>query len=189
MDLFNAIRERRSCRDFLDEPIDRELLDQILEAGAWAPSPLNAQPWGFIVIEDTEVKAKLLAEANRCREWAIEASGWKWLASYNADFLEQAPVIVAVVGDPKKSGVDMFQDDGPVGYQHACAAATQNMLLAAHALGLGSVWFTFFDKAEMRTILDVPAEKVPLALICLGKPAGEIKPVPRKGLEKLVRYL
>jgi nitroreductase len=63
------------------------------------------------------------------------------------------------------------------------------MLLAAHALGLGSVWFTFFDKAEMRKILDVPEEKVPLALICLGTPAEEIKPVPRKGLEKMVRYL
>ena len=189
MELFDAMRERRSCRNFSDQPIEKELLDQILQAGLWAPSPLNAQPWEFIVITAAEMKARLLAEANRCRDWAIDTSGWKWLASYNADFLEQAPVIVAVVGDPKKSGVDMFQEDGPVGYQHACAAATQNMLLAAHALDLGSVWFTFFDKAEMRKILDVPEEKVPLALICLGKPAEEIKPVPRKGLEKMVRYL
>ena len=189
MDLFDAIRERRSCRNFSDQPIEQEDLDRILEAGLWAPSPLNAQPWGFIVIKSAEMKSRLLAEANRCRQWAVEASGWKWLASYRADFLEQAPVIIAVVGDPKKSGVDMFQDDGPVGYQHACAAATQNMLLAAHALGLGGVWFTFFDKGEIRTILDIPAEKVPLALICLGKPAGEVKPVPRKGLEKMVTYL
>jgi len=189
MDLFDAMRERRSCRNFTGQPIEKEVLDQVLQAGLWAPSPLNAQPWEFIVITAAEIKARLLAEANRCRDWAIEVSGWKWLGSYNADFLVQAPVAIAVIGDPKKSGVDMFQDDGPVGYQHACAAATQNILLAAHALGLGSVWFTFYDKAEMRTILDVPAEKVPLALICLGKPAEEIKPVPRKGLDKKVKYL
>jgi nitroreductase len=141
------------------------------------------------VITDAATKKRMTDEFTRCRQWAVETSGWKWLSSYNADFLEQAPVVVAVVGDPKKSGVDMFQEDGPVGYQHACAAATQNILLAAHALGLGSVWFTFYDKAEMRTILEIPPEKVPLALICLGKPAEEIKPVPRKGLEKKVKYL
>jgi 5,6-dimethylbenzimidazole synthase len=189
MDLFTAMHERRSCRSFLDEPIDKAILEQVLEAGLWAPSPLNAQPWEFIVVTSAEMKTRFLAEANRCRQWAVETSGWKWLASYSADFIAQAPVVVAVVGDPKKSGVDMFQEDGPVGYQHACAAATQNILLAAHALGLGSVWFTFFDKSEMRAILEVPPEKTPLALICLGKPAQAIKPVPRKGLEKKVKYI
>ncbi len=113
MDLFDAMRERRSCRNFTDQPIEKEVLDQVLQAGLWAPSPLNAQPWEFIVITAAEMKARLLAEANRCRDWAIEASGWKWLGSYHADFLVQAPVVIAVIGDPKKSGVDMFQDDGP----------------------------------------------------------------------------
>ena len=189
MELFDAIRGRRSCRSFTGQAVEAEKIAQILEAGLWAPSPLNAQPWEFVVITSAVVKDRILAEAERCRAWAVQASGWKWLGAYDAGFLKQAPVIVAVVADPKKSGVDMFQEGGGVGYQHACAAAIQNMLLAAHALGLGSLWFTFFDKDPVRAILEIPPEKNPLALICLGRPAEEIKPVPRKGLEKKVRYL
>ena len=90
---------------------------------------------------------------------------------------------------PKKTGMDMFQEEGTIGYQHACAAAIQNMLLSAHALGLGSLWFTLFDKAPMRMILDIPEEKTPIALVCIGKPAGDVQPVPRKSLEKVVRYI
>lgn len=189
MDLFDAIQGRRSCRKFSGQTVAKETITQILEAGLCAPSPLNAQPWEFVVITAAAVKERILAEAERCRAWAIQASGWKWLGSYDAEFLKQAPVIVAVIADPRKSGVDMFQEGGGVGYQHACAAAIQNMLLAAHALGLGSLWFTFFDKDPMRGILEIPPEKNPLALICLGTPAEELKPVPRKGLEKKVRYL
>ena len=83
-------------------------------------------------------------DAERCRAWAIEQSGWAWLGKYKTDFLLQAPVSVAVVGDPKKSGMDMFQKEGAVGYQLACAAAIQNMMLAAHALDLGSDHETAF---------------------------------------------
>ena len=66
--------------------------------------------------------------------------------------------------------------------------ATGNMLLAAHALGLGACWFTLFDKGRMREILEVPAEKTPLALVCLGKPAAEAAPVPRKKVMERVVY-
>jgi 5,6-dimethylbenzimidazole synthase len=150
MDLFSAIETRTSCRQFLPDAVAKETIGQILAAGVRAPSPLNAQPWQFIVITSPEKKEAIHAEANRCRAWAIEQSGWKWLSTYKMDFLLQAPVLVAVVGDPKKSGMDMFQDDGPVGYQLACAAAIQNMLLATHALGLGSLFFTLFDKSQLR---------------------------------------
>jgi nitroreductase len=98
-------------------------------------------------------------------------------------------VILAVIGDPEKTGMDMFQEDGKVGYQHACAAATQNMLLAAHALGLHTLWFTLFDKKAMREILDVDPGKTPLALVCLGKAGGEIPPVPRKDAKDKTRTI
>ena len=74
----------------------------------------------------------------------------------------------------------MFMEDGGMGYQHACAAAVQNMHLAAHALGLGSVWFTFFDKGEIRRILEIGDDKTPLALVCLGRPASTPSATPRK---------
>ncbi len=189
MDVFTAIKERRSCRSFLPQPVEEDMVQKILEAAAWAPSPLNAQPWEFIVITNTAVKEKIFCEADRCREWTLEKSGWKWLGGYRVDFLKSAPVLIAVVGDPKKTGADMYMEEGGVGYQHACAAAIQNINLAAHALGLGSLWFTFFDKKALREILGVGPEKTPLALVCLGRAAGEPTPMPRKDIKEKTTYI
>ena len=110
MELFSAIETRTSCREFLNDPIDKPTIQRVLAAGARAPSPLNTQPWQFIVITGQEKKQAIYDEAERCRKWAIEQSGWKWLGSYKQDFLLQAPVLVAVVGDPKKSGMDIYQE-------------------------------------------------------------------------------
>ncbi len=189
MELFSAIETRTSCREFLGEPIDKQTIQRILAAGSRAPSPLNAQPWQFIVISGQAKKQAIFDEAERCRKWAIEKSGWKWLGKYKQDFLLQAPVLVAVVGDPKKSGMDIFQKEGSVAYLLACAAAIQNMLLAAHALDLGGLFFTLFDKTQLRRILDIPDDKTPVALVCIGKPAGPLKPVPRKAIEAMTVFL
>jgi len=102
MDLFVAIQERRSCRAFVDEPIPDDIIGQILESAVWAPSPANAQPWEFTVVTSPEKRKEIHAEGERCRQWAIGASGWKWLEKYSLDFLSQAPVIIAVTGNPKK---------------------------------------------------------------------------------------
>ena len=189
MDLFFAIETRTSCRHFLPDAIEQPTIEKILAAGVQAPSPLNAQPWQFIVIRAPAIKQEIHAEAERCKAWAIEKSGWKWLDKYKTDFLMQAPVLVAVVGDPKKTGMDMFQEEGSVGYQLACAAAIQNMMLAAHALDLGSLFFTMFEKSHIRRILDIPEEKTPVALVCIGKPKDPQKPVPRKDSKDKTVYL
>lgn len=189
MDLFAAMRGRRSCRDYLPEPVGDDVIEKVLEAATWAPSPLNMQPWEFFVVTNAAVRESIYDEAQRCRLWAFEKSGWKWLDSYRVDFLKQAPVIVAVVGDPGKTGVDMFMEDGGMGYQAACAAAVQNMHLAAHSLGLGSLWFTLFDKKVLREILGIDGAKMPLALVCLGKGASDIREVPRKAVKEKTTYL
>ena len=189
MELFSAIETRTSCREFLNDPIDKPTIQRVLAAGARAPSPLNTQPWQFIVITGQEKKQAIYDEAERCRKWAIEQSGWKWLGSYKQDFLLQAPVLVAVVGDPKKSGMDIYQEEGTTGYLLACAAAIENMLLAAHALDLGGLFFTLFDKAHMRRILNIPDNKTPVALVCIGKPVGPLKPVPRKSIKEKIEFL
>jgi 5,6-dimethylbenzimidazole synthase len=189
MDVFEAMEERRSCRDFLSDPVDEDIILKILRAGAWAPSPMNAQPWQFVVVTGDKVKRALFNEADERKKWGLEVSGWKWLEGYRVDFLKSAPVIIAVVGDPKKTGLDSFLQEGSVGYQHACAAAIQNMHLAAHALGLGSLWFTLFDKQVVRRILEVPEDKTPLALICLGKPAKASPHIPRKEVVEKTRFL
>jgi len=189
MDLFAAIQERRSCRKFFPDPVDQESIKRILEAAVWAPSPLNLQPWEFIVVTNDEVKTKIHAEAIRCKAWALEKSGWQWIGGYKVDFLTAAPVIIAVVGDPKKTGVDMFMEGGSTGYQHACAAAIQNMLLAAHALGLGGVWFTFFDREAMGKTLGVDEKKTLIALVCLGRPDGRPTAMPRKDVRQKTSYI
>ena len=190
MDVFTAMKERRSCRNFLSEPVSEETIEKILEAATWAPSPLNMQGWEFIVVTNQEVKEKIYSESERCREWALEKSGWKWLGGYKVDFLKSAPVIIVIIGDPKKTGVDMFMEEGKAaGYQHACAAAIQNMHLAAHALGLGSLWFTFFDKQNLRDILGIDPEKTPVALVCLGKAGSEPQDMPRKDVKEKTTYV
>jgi nitroreductase len=189
MDLFTAIKERRSCRSFLPDPVSDETIEKILEAGVWAPSPANNQPWEFIVISNQDIKKKIHAVSVACKKRLFEKSGWKWLDRYQLGFVIEAPVIIAVVADPKKTGADMFLEGGGLAYQHGCAAAVQNMLLAAHALGLGTLWFTLFDKDALRTLLGIEAAKEPLALICLGKPgAGPIQ-TPRTGVKEITRFL
>jgi 5,6-dimethylbenzimidazole synthase len=189
MDIFAAMKERRSCRDFLPEPVGIDKIEKLLEAASWAPSPLNLQPWQFVVVTSKDVKERLFSEAKRCISWALDRSGWEWLKKYNADFLQTAPVIIAVVGDPKKTGVDMFLEEGGVGYQHACAAAIQNMNLAAYSLGLSSLWFTFFEKEPVRKILGITPDKTPIALICIGKSNGQTPPVRRNDVMKKTIFI
>ena len=140
MDVFEAITGRRSCRKFQPEAVSEADIHKILEAGNWAPSPANQQPWEFVVITSPGIKERIFTESEICRKKLFERSGWKWLEKFPIDFVKDAPVIIAVVGDPKKSGADLFLDEGTGrGYLEGCSAAVQNMMLAAHALGLGSL--------------------------------------------------
>lgn len=189
MDILTAIKGRRSCRTFLSEPIPEETIEKILEAAVWAPSAANNQPWEFIVILNNTIKKEISSEAEKSRKDVFGKSGWKWVDRYRVSFLEAAPVIIAVVGDPGKTGADMFLEGGGLAYHHGCAAAIQNMILAAHALGLGTLWFTLFDKAPLRRILNIPDEKDPLALICLGKAGADPVQTPRKGIQEKTSYL
>ncbi len=189
MDLFTAIKERRSCRNYLPDPVDRATIEKILEAATWAPSPMNAQPWEFVVITNQEMKEKLFAEADYRKKWIFEKSGWKWLDRYQVDFLKSAPVLIVVVGDPKKTGADSFMEGGGVGYQLACAAAIQNMMLAAQALGLGTLWFTLFDRPALGKILGIDPEKTPISIVCLGKSAGAPQAVPRKEVKEKLQII
>jgi 5,6-dimethylbenzimidazole synthase len=189
MDVFEAIRGRRSCRKFLPEPIAENDLDLILEAATWAPSAANNQPWEFIVVSSADIKQKILTEALERKQELLEKSGWKWLDRYQVGFLLEAPVILAVVGNPKKSGADLFMEGRGESYAHGCVAAIQNILLSAHALGLGSLWFTLFDRKVLRDILSIEADKDPIALILLGKAAAAPQQTPRVAFKDKVRYL
>lgn len=189
MEIFEAIKGRRSCRSYLPEAVAESTVEKLLEAATWAPSPLNHQPWEFIVITNGEMKARIAENAITTKKVVFEKSGWKWMDKYDVGFLRDVPVIIAVIGDPKKVGAGIFMKGGETSYQHACAAAIQNMLLAAHALELGSLWFTLFETDSLRTLLDIAPEKDPLALICIGRPAGSPFQTTRKHLNDKTSYV
>lgn len=189
VDFWEVVKKRRSCRRFQNRPVEENLVSRILEAGNLAPSPANRQPWEFVLVRSQEIKKRLFESCERTRQWLFETSGWKWVDRYRVDFLLQAPVIVAVVGDPDKTGADRWFSGRGEGYQHACAAVIQNMLLASTALGLGSLWFSLFDKDELKKILEIEPSKDPIALVCLGYSDDETPQPAKKGLENRVRTL
>ena len=189
MDAFTAIQQRRSCRNFLAEPLDEEIVHKILEAAIWAPSPLNTQPWKFFVITNQEIKRKIHAEAESCRNFLAGKEGWGFMAKYDLGFLLKVPVIIAVIGDPQKTGADALLEERGTAYQLACAAAVQNMLLTAHELGVASLWLTLFKKDALREILSIDSSQYPLSLVCLGKGAEEPSLTRRKAFEDKTTYL
>jgi len=189
MDLWQAIKERRSCRVFATTPVEDEKLEAVLEAARWAPSVLNKQPWRFTVIKNQELKQRLKDSCSKTIEFLHQASGWKWLGRYKVDFLVQAPVIIAVTADPQDAGADKFLPGRGESYAMSCCAAVQNMLLAAHALGLGSLWYTLYDKDEVKKILNVPEHMDLVSMVVIGYPASPPGSVPRKPLEELMTVI
>jgi nitroreductase len=162
MDVLEAIRNRRSIRRYHGKDVPDEKLTQVLEAGRWAPSAHNSQCRRFIVAKDEKTRKELAR-----------------IAAYGS-FLSEAPVAIAVVIDPSSSNHPV--EDG--------AAATQNMLLAAHAIGLGSCWIGAYGSGyedRARRILGIPDDKRLLSLISLGYPA-ESGGSSRMELSKLVCY-
>jgi nitroreductase len=152
MEAYDAILTRRSVRKYTDKPIDEATMEQLIRAGMYAPSARNARPWHFIAVRDRETIS------------AIE-KGQPQLA-----MMKQAAAVIAVCGDPA-AVTSKYKDY----YIQDCTAATENILLAAHALGLGAVWCGCHPKPDVKEIvskaLSIPPEIVPFSLIALGYPA------------------
>lgn len=170
--VLEAIASRRSVIRFRDEQVSDEQLTSILEAGRWAPSFANAQPWTFVVVKESDTKRRLVEIVERvtiARQGVIDA-----------------PLLVAVVVDPIKD---------PRHFVEAGAAAAQNMALAAHSLGLASYWVGVYDpsgrrntaEAKMKKVLGIPREFRLIALLPVGVPA-QTPDKKREVLRDLVRY-
>jgi len=138
---------------------------EVLEAARWAPSAVNSQPWHFIVVTGQETRRTL---ADRAR--FLRFLRWKHLAS--------APAVIAIVGDPR--GNRWFTVD--------CSLAGANLMIAAHALGLGTCWVGGFGQAEVGKFLEVPPGREVVGLVTLGYPDETPKPPPRLPLDRLVSW-
>ncbi|MFA5800946.1 MAG: nitroreductase family protein [Thermoleophilia bacterium] len=192
MELFETIRERRSYRGFSSREVEEAKIDMILEAANMAPSPANSQPWEFIVISGKAAREQIFSLSNTALENGIvEVHGFSYIRpvprsdgigeesrsspGYSLDFLRSVPVIIAVVGLPQTGIRQIMRERVQDGYKYACAAAIQNMLLAAQAQGLGSLWYTFFDGNLVSRYLHIEDTKHLVALVCIGYP-GDHKP-------------
>jgi nitroreductase len=162
--VLRAIKKRRSVKRFETTLIAEKKIQAILEAGGWAPSWLNKQPWRFILIRDQSIK-------ERISEFVPTI--------FNKGVLD-APICIAVCVDPGEDPYHYIEDG---------AAATQNMALAAHSLGLGSIWIGVFDlkgeknsaEEKIKEILEVPKNWRLISIMPIGVP----KFVPEKSREKL----
>lgn len=176
MELRDAIQGRRSIRSYLPDPVPAADLQYILEAARWAPSWANTQCWEFIVISDSALKQQLadtLPEKNPARP-----------------AFAQAPVIIAACAATGRSG---FFKGSPATDKgdwllFDLGLALQNLTLAAHEKGLGTVHVGFFDAARAGSVLGVPEGHTVVELLPLGRPAAEGRVTPRKALDECVFY-
>ena len=183
MEVMEAIKTRRSIRKYKATPVDDETIELILEAARWAPSWANTQCWRFIVVRDNNIKAKL-AETTRIKRDDTVVDN----PSTNA--IRQAPVVIVACAELGKSGYyheEPATDKGDW-YMFDVALAMQNLVLAAHSLGLGTVHVGRFDAKQAASILEVPSGFCVVEMTPLGYPEAEAKVRPRKELSEIVFY-
>lgn len=192
-------KSRRSVRKFANRRVTREQIEQLIDAACWAPSNHNRQGWKFIIFDDSSVIKSLAAEARKIvSESVVEAPG---LGRQSADELvhlaggfEQASVLILVMHkkSPSIGKSILSRATGPLASGEAISAAMacQNLLLAAHAMGLGACMMTapLLAGSMWNSIKDLPLGFEPTCLIAAGY-QDEIPPVPRrKKLEHVLEY-
>lgn len=181
METLEAIRTRRSVRKFSDQPVEPEKLTAVLEAVRQAPSWSNLQCWSLVVVTDQAAREKL-SELSFVESF-FSVYGYK--ANPAQKGIAQAPVVIVACADPARSGA---LHDQPY-YMADLGIAAENLMLAAHDQGLGSVFVGVYDEAQVKALLGIPDNVKVVGLFPLGYPAGESKGgPPRKSLEEFVHH-
>jgi nitroreductase len=175
MDATEAIRGRRSVRRYKPDPVSDEALNEVLEAARWAPSWANTQCWRFVVVRDQGTKEKLASTVKPATNKAAAA-------------IREAPVAIVACAELGRSGFykgEAATDKGDW-YMFDTALAMQNLTLAAHAMGLGTVHVGLFEAKEAARVLGLPDGAVVVEMTPLGYPAETPAPTPRKELADIV---
>lgn len=161
------IMRRTSVRQYTNQTVSNDTIETLLRAGMAAPTAVNRQPWHFIVITDRSVLDSVA------------------IANPNAGMAKKAPLVIVVCGDMKKA----LEGPAQAYWVQDCSAATENILLAAHGLGLGAVWTGIYPIKERLEafcrLLKLPETIVPLCAIVIGHPAGSPKPKDKWSPEKV----
>jgi nitroreductase len=180
-EFFDVVHSQRACRNFAEDEVPDDMLAQVLDAATFAPSAENKQPWTFVVVKD-EATRKRIAELTRqvweggAREYEEKHLDARILADVDTGVtagFARAPVVVVVCGDAENA----FETTLP----SSVFPATQNLLLAATALGLGSALTTLATAMakELTTTLELPEHVKPMAVVFLGWPAKKLGPPKR----------
>lgn len=168
MDVFEAIKNRRSIRTFERKAVSEEQVEALIDAARHAPSAGNIQPWEFVIVREPRIKHQLS------------------VAALNQTFITEAPVVIVVCANEASSG----QGYGNRGVHLYCiqdtAAATENVLLAAYAMGLGACWIGAFREEMLRKALNTPTHVRPVAIIPIGYTSQESAPRGRRAIEEIV---
>lgn len=176
LDFLELCKTRRSIRKYKKDEVPQHLLEKVIEAGKWAPSGHNDQSWFFIVVQNKEVQEIMSLKTKEQMSQSTE----QWMKNRGLDggyhLFYHAPVVIVIAG--KASTYSSLID---------CTAATQNMLLMAHSLGLGCCWIglvnMYFSLPESRETLKIPDGYTAYYAITVGFPDADTKPrIPdRKG--------
>lgn len=168
--VLEVISRRRSIRRFRPDPIPRETLLCLLEAACQAPSAGNLQPWEFYVVTDPVARKGLSAAASQ-------------------RFVSEAPVVIVVCAVLERSAVHYGDRGSHLYCLQDTAAAIQNILLAATALGLGACWVGAFREDRVSEALGLPAGRRPVALIPVGYPVAEPLAPPRRAPDEVIKWV
>jgi len=177
MDTFEAIFNRRSVRQYRDTPVPDEVLNKVLEAARWSPSWANTQCTRYVIVKESETKARLADCLNRGNP-ATEA-------------IKHAPIVIVACAELGKSGYykGVTVTDRGEWFMFDVGIAMENLALAAHALGLGTVHVGLIpDSKKVGEVLGLPQGVVSVEMTPLGYPAAEAKAPPRKELSDIVFY-
>ncbi len=163
METIEAIKTRRSVREFTDREVDDKLIEEIIDTGRWAPSGLNNQAWRFIVVKNKDTKDELSE------------------LTHYGDIIKNAPSLIVVFLDSDQM-YDRTKDVQSIG------ACIQNMLLALHSLGLGGVWLgeILKKKETVNELFGAPESYELMAVLALGYPANKKRTSERKAISELV---
>lgn len=167
-ELMKVIKTRASVRQFADNPIEVEKVSHmLLDAAMAAPTAMNKQPWEFIVISDPEIMKRMGKEFK------------------NASALSTAQLAIIVCGNMKEA----IEGESREFWVQDCSAATENLLLMAHSMGLGAVWCGIYPSKErtelLQKFLNLPENIVPLNIIPIGVPADNVAPKEKFKKEKI----
>jgi len=170
LDVLEAIKNRRSIRAFTGDKVPDEKVKRLIDAARWAPSAGNIQPWEFVVVRDPVTKRRLSA------------------AALDQRFIEEASVVIVVCADENRSGWGYGRRGVGLYCLQDTAAATQNMLLAACALGLGACWIGAFREEEVETTLKTPKAVRPVAIVSIGHPAEKPRAPQKRSIGEMTHY-